>query len=302
MISVVIPCFNCEKFVMRAINSVEKQAFEDWEIIAVNNNSTDNTRGVLEQMERQLPHRFKLLDEFKKGAPAARNTGLRHAKGEWIQFLDADDELLPAKLQAQVDLIKTQQVDVIISEAIVFKWVNGKTLESTRKIYKNDFWSGLILSLLGITSANLWRKSLLEDVGGWNESISSSQEYDLMFRLMKKDAKIVFDKNINTVIHQVDSVISKSFDKEKVSRIVDNRIQLRLDIEQYLIETGQLNKERKRLIDNYIYCELMFNKDTIPAYVKSRMNSMVLDVDIKDRMKQNLEYAKRMIKRVIVKK
>lgn len=302
MISVVIPCFNCEKFVMRAINSVEKQAFEDWEIIAVNNNSTDNTRGVLEQMERQLPHRFKLLDEFKKGAPAARNTGLRHAKGEWIQFLDADDELLPAKLQDQVDLIKTQQVDVIISEAIVFKWVNGKTLESTRKIYKNDFWSGLILSLLGITSANLWRKSLLEDVGGWNESISSSQEYDLMFRLMKKDAKIVFDKNINTVIHQVDSVISKSFDKEKVSRIVDNRIQLRLDIEQYLIETGQLNKERKRLIDNYIYCELMFNKDTIPAYVKSRMNSMVLDVDIKDRMKQNLEYAKRMIKRVIVKK
>lgn len=302
MISVVIPCFNCEKFVMRAINSVEKQAFEDWEIIAVNNNSTDNTRGVLEQMERQLPHRFKLLDEFKKGAPAARNTGLRHAKGEWIQFLDADDELLPAKLQDQFDLIKTQQVDVIISEAIVFKWVNGKTLESTRKVYKSDFWSGLILSLLGITSANLWRKSLLEEVGGWNESISSSQEYDLMFRLMKKDAKIVFDKNINTVIHQVDSVISKSFDKEKVGRIVDNRIQLRLDIEHYLMETGQLNKERKRLIDNYIYSELMFNKDTIPAYVKSRMNSLELDVDIKDRMKQNLEYAKRMIKRVIVKK
>jgi len=302
MISVVIPCFNCEKFVTRAINSVEKQSFEDWEIIAVNNNSTDNTRAVLEQVERQLPHRFKLLDEFKKGAPAARNTGLRHAKGEWIQFLDADDELLPVKLQDQVDLIKTQQVDVIISEAIVFKWVNGKTLESTRKVYKSDFWSGLILSLLGITSANLWRKSLLEDVGGWNESISSSQEYDLMFRLMKNDAKIVFDSKINTVINQADSVISKSLDKEKVSRIVDNRIQLRLDIEQYLAETGQLNKERKRLIDNYIYSELMFNKDTIPAYVRSRMNSLVLDVDIKDRMKQNLEYAKRMVKKAIAKK
>ena len=302
MISVVIPCFNCEKFVTRAINSVEKQSFDDWEIIAVNNNSTDNTRTVLEQVERQLPHLFKLLDEFKKGAPAARNTGLRHAKGEWIQFLDADDELLPVKLQDQVDLIKTQPADVIISEAIVFKWVNGKTLESTRKVHKSDFWSGLILSLLGITSANLWRKSLLEDVGGWNESISSSQEYDLMFRLMKNDAKIVFDSKINTVINQADSVISKSLDKEKVSRIVDNRIQLRLDIEQYLAETGQLNKERKRLIDNYIYSELMFNKDTIPAYVRSRMNSLVLDVDIKDRMKQNLEYAKRMVKRVIAKK
>lgn len=302
MISVVIPCFNCEKFVTRAINSVEKQSFEDWEIIAVNNNSTDNTRAVLEQVERQLPHRFKLLDEFKKGAPAARNTGLRHAKGEWIQFLDADDELLPVKLQDQIDLIKTQQADVIISEAIVFKWVNGKTLESTRKVYKSDFWSGLILSLLGITSANLWRKSLLEEVGGWNESISSSQEYDLMFRLMKNDAKIVFDSKVNTVINQADSVISKSLDKEKVSRIVDNRIQLRLDIEQYLTETGQLNKERKRLIDNYIYSELMFNKDTIPAYVRSRMNSLVLDVDIKDRMKQNLEYAKRMVKRAIARK
>lgn len=302
MISVVIPCFNCEKFVTRAINSVEKQSFEDWEIIAVNNNSTDNTRAVLEQVERQLPQRFKLLDEFKKGAPAARNTGLRHAKGEWIQFLDADDELLPVKLQDQVDLIKTQQADVIISEAIVFKWVNGKTLESTRKVYKSDFWSGLILSLLGITSANLWRKSLLEEVGGWNESISSSQEYDLMFRLMKNDAKIVFDSKVNTVINQADSVISKSLDKEKVSQIVDNRIQLRLDIEQYLTETGQLNKERKRLIDNYIYSELMFNKDTIPAYVRSRMNSLVLDVDIKDRMKQNLEYAKRMVKRAIARK
>ncbi|MFC6099386.1 glycosyltransferase family 2 protein [Olivibacter domesticus] len=302
MISVVIPCFNCEKFVMRAINSVEKQVFTDWEIIAVNNNSTDNTRAVLEQVEKQWPHRFKLLDELKKGAPAARNTGLKHARGEWIQFLDADDELLPSKFQDQIDIIRNQDVDVIVSEAIVFKWVHGKTLESTRKVYKSDFWSGLILSLLGITSTNLWRKDMLEDIGGWNEAMSSSQEYDLLFRMMKKGAKVVFDNKTNTIIHQADSVISKSFDKEKVSRIVDNRIQLRLDIKQYLTETGQLNVERKRLIDNYIYCELMFNKDSIPTYVKSRMNSLVLDVDIKDRMKQNFEYAKRMVKRVVIRR
>lgn len=302
MISVVIPCFNCEKFVMRAINSVEKQNFTDWEIIAVNNNSTDNTRTVLEQVEKQLPHKFKLLDELKKGAPAARNTGLKYARGEWIQFLDADDELLPSKFQDQIDIIRNQDVDVLISEAIVYKWVHGKTLESTRKVYKSDFWSGLILSLLGITSTNLWRKNMLEDIGGWNETMSSSQEYDLLFRMMKKEAKVVFDNKTNTIIHQADSVISKSFDKEKVSRIVDNRIQLRLDIKQYLMETGQLNLERKRLIDNYIYCELMFNKDTIPTYVKSRMNSLLLDVDIKDRMKQNFEYAKRMVKRIVIRK
>src|SRR3954469_11137836 len=99
MISIVIPCFNCEPFIQRAFNSVINQTFQNWELLLVNNNSTDNTQEVLLALQKQFPEKIKVLFEERRGAPCARNKGLREANGDWIQFLDADDEIKPDKLE-----------------------------------------------------------------------------------------------------------------------------------------------------------------------------------------------------------
>ena len=92
MISVIIPCFNSEEYITRAIESILKQSYTNYEIILVNNNSTDNTYNILQEYAKKKAGLVNVFNEYKKGAPAARNKGLSEAKGEWIQFLDADDE------------------------------------------------------------------------------------------------------------------------------------------------------------------------------------------------------------------
>ena len=90
VVSIIIPCFNAEDCIQRSLDSALAQTYEAVEIICVDNGSTDNTWGKLEGFKVEHPE-LVLLKEAQKGAGAARNCGLRAAKGEWIQFLDADD-------------------------------------------------------------------------------------------------------------------------------------------------------------------------------------------------------------------
>src|ERR1700759_691842 len=143
MISVIIPCYNCAGFIHRAVDSVLRQTYHNTEIILVNNNSTDDTLFLMKDYEFAHPGKIHVYSEYKKGAPAARNCGLNKAKGEWIQFLDADDELLPNKLQVQYDLAISANADVIAGDCLLKYNINGKVTEITRRVDK-DAWQGLI--------------------------------------------------------------------------------------------------------------------------------------------------------------
>ncbi|QRQ99468.1 glycosyltransferase family 2 protein [Dyadobacter sandarakinus] len=277
MVSIIVPCYNCEHFVERAVNSVLGQTYTDWELILVNNNSTDGTQLVLEKIASTYPDKVQVYQEFKKGAPAARNKGLRAAKGEWVQYLDADDELLPDKLKVQVELGETQQADCVIGNANLIELKNGVLAQTRRPLNTEDVWSGLITSHLGITTAILWRKSRLDHIQGWDENLTSSQEYDMMFRLLKNGAKVIFDPAENTLIHKTDSGISKNPDKNKMLGIIDNRVKLRLQIEQHLKQISQLTEARKNLIYRYIFLELTGNKIDIAEYRKTRLDGASLD-------------------------
>ena len=192
MISVIIPCFNSEKFIARALQSVLKQTYSNYEIIVVDNNSSDNTVSIIYDYVQRYPERIKVLHEYKKGAPAARNKGLYEAKGEWIQFLDSDDELLPDKLKNQIEVAESSETDVVIGSSYIYKVINNKPEKSIRDVQSDNVWKGLLTSKLGITSANLWRRKAVLAVEGWDENRSSSQEYDLLFRMLKSNIAIGF--------------------------------------------------------------------------------------------------------------
>lgn len=194
-ISVVIPCLNVEDYIEEAIVSCITQTAPPIEIIVVDNGSTDNTQEVVQKLKKYHPHLIHILSCEKKGASAARNMGLAVTKGNWIQFLDADDILLLNKLERQKALI-TEDCPMVIGTSI-YQMLD----KSTSTIYPNkDVWKGTFEGeYAGNTTANLWSKKYLEKVGGWNESLMNTQDYDLIFRILKTNEKVVFSMEEDSV-------------------------------------------------------------------------------------------------------
>ena len=106
-VSVIIPTYNRANLLARAIKSVLNQTFQDFELIVVDDGSTDNTRKVVEEFQKK-DSRIKYIFQENSGGPAKPiNTGIKNSKGEYITILEDDDEFLPQKLQKQVELFET---------------------------------------------------------------------------------------------------------------------------------------------------------------------------------------------------
>ncbi len=287
MISVIIPCFNSERFIVRAIESVLEQTYRNYEIIVVDNNSSDNTISIIYDYKNRYPSIITVLHEYKKGAPAARNKGLWEAKGEWVQFLDSDDELLETKIENQLKVADSSGVDVVVGSSYIYKVSNNKLQKSLRPAEGDNAWKGLLTSKLGITSANLWRRDALLAVDGWDENRNSSQEYDLLFRMLKNNITIAFCPAPLTIVHINPNSISNSKNDNRIVEIINNNITLRLEIKNYLKSKNKLTKELNQAADMYIYNLLVsyssmisvyFKKGIIPMYVKKTLKEVPLDL------------------------
>ena len=199
LISIIIPSYNVEDYIEECIHSAFAQTYKPIEVLCIDNNSTDNTWQKLKQLQETYPS-LLIEKELKPGAPAARNKGLALSKGKWIQFLDSDDLLLPNKIEHQVSLIQNKPEVCFIAAASRKKHING---QSTISIPKQDHpFKSLFTTNLGITSSNLWNKTYINQVSGWDESLKSSQEADLMFRLLQINSQVIFDAEPLTIIQE----------------------------------------------------------------------------------------------------
>ncbi|MEO7960159.1 MAG: glycosyltransferase, partial [Ginsengibacter sp.] len=253
----------------------------------VDNNSTDNTMRVIDEYKNKYPDLIRVFCEKRKGAPCARNKGVAESKGEWIQFLDSDDEILPQKLKHQMDLVATSRYDVIVSNSYIYRYSNDQRLSKTVRTSDENVWKGLLISKLGITSANLWRKEAVQLVSGWDENKNSSQEYDLLFRMLQNNISIGFCHEILTIVHINPNSISNSRNDNRIVEILQNSINLRLSVKKYLQSKNKLTKELNQAADMHIYNSLIayssmitifFKKGIIPDYVRKtlRENSLSL--------------------------
>ena len=106
-ISIIIPTFNCGDFIYRTIESVFAQTYKNYEIIIVDDGSTDSTKDKIDLISKKgIPINY--IYQANAGPAAARNTGIRNAAGEYITFLDADDFWIPEKLELQVDVLERE--------------------------------------------------------------------------------------------------------------------------------------------------------------------------------------------------
>lgn len=253
LVSVVIPCYNVEDYVEECVTSVLEQTYQNIEIICVDNNSEDKTYQKLLELKKKNPH-IKVVQELKAGAPVARNTGLKIAKGEWIQFLDADDILLPEKIESNLKHLgeKKNQEGLVIGG---YKRVQTKGEYTIQELEKSDPWKALFLSKLGITSCLLFNKRSLDRVGGWNENLKSSQEYTLLFEILKTISfqHIIYDDRVLTLIRDRESgSISKSDPGNNYIRTT----QLRCQIINYL----QKHKKEYFSEKKHFYYEIIFER------------------------------------------
>lgn len=180
MISVIIPAYNAERYIKEAIESALSQTYKDIEIIVINDGSTDRTGDIAFQCFQHESQRVLIVHQKNKGASAARNTGIKYAKGEYIAFLDADDVWLPNKLQKQIALLENDK-DLALVYSNCYR--NTDTLFDIAKPHRGFAFSELILDNFIPTSSVVVRKSILDKVGVFNESFLISQDFDLWLRI-----------------------------------------------------------------------------------------------------------------------
>jgi len=227
-VSVVIPCFNSERFIQEAIDSVMGQTVTPIEIICVDDGSTDGSLPKLQDLSKQIPI-LQVIAQKNAGATHARNRGLEQAQGDYVQFLDADDALLPEKIERQLAIVeKNNAPGLVIGSYSKFN-SNGDLIYTQSQEYQRaSLWLKLMRTQLGITSSNLFKRSEVVAVGGWDESLKSSQEYDLMYRMMKGGAQVSLCPAIDTEVRQRNpESITSSNKGENWKRYIDLRLQMR---------------------------------------------------------------------------
>ena len=226
-ISVIIPCYNVSEYVMDAVNSVFIQTYSNFEIICIDNNSTDGTYELLSRLSKE-DDRIKLYKEKRKGAPFARNKGIAESSGEWLQFLDADDILLSGKFEEQLKIIEGEGSESIgfVSSECNRTYLKRKDKHGHIGKYGDDY-KNLFMNSLGNTCSNLYNAECVKSIEGWNTSMTSSQETDLMFRILKLNKRPLYLYESLAVIRERESgQISQQNPIKKWRTYVDVRVQI----------------------------------------------------------------------------
>jgi len=185
-VSAIIPVYNCERYVGDAVESILAQTFPAHEIIVVDDGSSDATRQALDRFGASIIY----VRQKNAGEPAARNTGMRRATGEFIAFLDADDLWLPDKLQAQMDLFAAHpKYSLVYTDMMTFN-DQGILVESVRASRRRTYRGGRVFpqlfqeTLFGSGSV-VFRKSCLDTVGGFDESFFVGSDYEMWLRMAR---------------------------------------------------------------------------------------------------------------------
>lgn len=207
MISVLIPLYNKENSIVNTLHTVLKQSYQDFEIVIVNDGSTDHS---VHELSKVKDSRIRLVEQSNAGVSSARNAGIKIAKGDFIAFLDADDEWSSDYLQTQFDLsVKYPQCDVFATN-YEFKDTRGvvsKTIIRNLPFNKNDGELSNYFDVAACSHPPLWtsavmvRKSAIEDVGGFPVGIKSGEDLLTWARLAARHG-IAYSRRVKATFIQ----------------------------------------------------------------------------------------------------
>lgn len=190
MISVVIPAYNAEAIIEKALNSVLEQSVRVDEILVINDGSTDGTAEKIEQIKKDFPIPIVSVDQTNSGPSKARNHGVKMAKGDYIAFLDSDDVWDKQKIEKQLEVFDWEPSCTLLGTLTDFS-----SVPEGDKITKVSF-DQMLLSNRIFTSSVLVKKEALEMAGFFREDMRYSEDYNLWLKIAKMGQAIVLNEQL----------------------------------------------------------------------------------------------------------
>lgn len=274
LVSILIPCYNARQWVGHAIDSALAQTWPDIEVIVVDDGSTDGSSEVIQS----YGDRIRWERGPNRGGNYTRNRLLELAKGEWVQYLDADDYLLPEKIENQMRFLRTRSdVDVIIGPAILEYYEEKAARKEILEIPgPHDYWALLASWQLPQTGAPLWRKSAILDVGGWDPQQPCCQEHELYLRLLMGGKRFAYNPKNGAVYRQWSD---QTLCKRDIKLVHTRRLMIEQQLENFLRSRGELTPSRLFAI-NLARFEIA---RTAWRYDRSRSDALMRQVMASDR-------------------
>jgi glycosyltransferase involved in cell wall biosynthesis len=182
LVSVIIPCYNQARFLGEAIESVLSQSYPHFEVVVVDDGSTDNTSEVASHYPG-----VRCIRQENLGLAGARNTGIRHSRGSYLVFLDSDDRLLPRALEVGLKHLKDHPECAFVSGRWKLISVDGSPLPTpSQPLPERDRYGALLRSCyISTPAAVMYQRVMVEYMGGFDTSVNSSADYDLYLRVAR---------------------------------------------------------------------------------------------------------------------
>jgi glycosyltransferase involved in cell wall biosynthesis len=193
LVSVIIPCYNAEGWVAESVQSCLDQTYKPIEIVVVDDGSTDGSLQVL----AGFGDKIKLEIGPNQGGNHARNRGIELSRGDYIQFLDADDLLAPDKIERQMEVLNGREDCVITAKWGRFYEFSDEVTISIEPIYA-DFtpieWAVSVLEGKGMMPIHAWLtpRKIIERAGPWNEEVIINQDGEYFFRIVLASQRVLF--------------------------------------------------------------------------------------------------------------
>ena len=271
LVSVVIPCYNHGRYLGKAIASVLGQSYGPVEVIVVDDGSSDNTREVAQSFGDRVRYVYKQ----NGGLSAARNTGIEHARGEYLVFLDADDWLYPAALETNLHHLQQNPCAAFVSGSHIRVYVEKDLIKPEKQHLKYDHYTSLLLyNYIGVPASVLYHRWVFDEFV-FDETLKSCEDYDLYLKVARKYPVVHHDEMVAAYRIHSSSMSNNTGRMISTAITVLNRQKKEISSLQERKALQEGKKFMKSyycwlLYENIKYSRLQFSVKLFPLFLKYR--------------------------------
>lgn len=293
LVSIILPSYNRAHKLKTPIESIIRQQYAHWELLIIDDRSTDQTKELVEAyIARDVRIKY-LVSERKKGPAGARNMGLAHAQGEYIAFLDSDDEWMPQHLGDSIEILERNEVEVCFAlwrenHAGELMNVDGSAtsklkfekayqdsaekIEGNAVFFKENFLEYAVLESLNcyMITTMVFAHTILKTIGNFNERLLRSEDTEFIFRVLSK-YKFCLLKDYHVIYNYGDDNIYAFINRNKID--VDRLICDQASIHKFNLNGESQNKVRRTLLKIVKCTEHFHNKEACKQVIKADIAS-----------------------------
>jgi glycosyltransferase involved in cell wall biosynthesis len=240
LVSILIPAYNCRKWVGRAVESALRQSWQRCEVIVADDCSTDGTYEELKYFEDSI--RLE-RSSVNGGQNRTRNRLTELSSGEWLVYLDADDALGRHSVESKLEC--AAEADAVYGSTKIATYEGDREIQSEVIVAEDhdDLWPAAFAWKFPNTSAFCFRRSAVLNAGGWNEKIRNCTDYDLYFRLLKQGYRFKAAPDAWSTYRQWSAAQAVNVDP---LRKMTTRLELMFEAAEYLETEGEMTTGRRR--------------------------------------------------------